>query len=123
MHSGAERMKWKIPLLALAPLLANAALPVGDTQGTVKSVRFLTPAEDAHSFEIWFDTPVENDRWSCVATSGYVKVREDGLAMTPDGFKFILSIALAAQLSRKVLAIDGGGSDPCNNSTSAYMVD
>jgi hypothetical protein len=115
-------MKWKILPLTLASLIVNAALPVGDTQGTVKAVRTLTPAAGAHSFEIWF-VAAQNDRWGCVQNPGYVRVRENGPSMTSEGFKHIFAIALAAQAAGKVLAVDSNGVDPCNSGVSAYMVD
>jgi hypothetical protein len=114
-------MKWKIALLTTVPLIAHAALPLGDTQGIVKSVRLGNPAAGAHTFEIWFES-VQNNRWNCFPNPGYVRVRENGPTMTPEAFKQILAIALTAQASGKVLAVDSG-TDPCNNGVTAYIVD
>lgn len=114
-------MRRRIAVLALIPLAANAALPIGDTQGIVKSVRLGNPAPGAHTFEIWFSS-VENNRWNCFPNPGYVRVRENTPGMTPESFDRIFALALAAQASGQVLAVDSG-SDPCNNGMTAYIVD
>lgn len=107
-------------LLLLLPLLANA-LPTGDTQGIVSAVRVKAAVNGAHAFEVWF-AATSNDRFGCIQNDGYVVVSETASAMTPDNYKRIFAIALAAQAAGRTLAVDSGGTNPCESVIVAWMV-
>jgi hypothetical protein len=113
-------MKRIIYFLTLVPFMANA-LPIGDTQGVVSAVRVRNYTAGVQAFEIWFSS-TSNDRFGCIQSDGYVLVSEAGSAMTGDNYKRLFAIALAAQVSGKVLAVDSGLGNPCTNVNVAWMV-
>ena len=103
--------------------LPGYGLPTADTMGKVTSVRVVHSGVNGgkSAFQIWFEDGTR-DRWGCLALQSYILVREDGLGVTPDSFKMIFSVALAAQSTGKVLAVDSNGTDPCINANSAWMI-
>jgi hypothetical protein len=115
-----EYMKWLAISLCAVPLICNA-LPVGDTQGTVKAIRSL-PAANGEAFEVYFSS-VTNDRWGCIQSSGKIVVSQSATSVSTESFKRMFAIALAAQASGKQLALDSEGSAPCGRVTIAWMVD
>ncbi len=102
--------------------MPSYSLPVGDTKGNVKAVRVVHSAVNngKASFQIFFENPTR-DRFQCLANDGYILVREDGVGVTLESFKMMFSIALAAQASGKVLAVDSSGTDPCINVNIAWI--
>lgn len=102
--------------------LPSYCLPVGDTKGNVTSVRVVHSGVNAGeaSFQIFFENQTR-DRWGCLASDGYILVRDGGLGVTPESFKMMFSVALAAQATGKVLAVDSSGTDPCINVNTAWM--
>lgn len=113
-------MKHIIYFLLLVPFIADA-LPIGDTQGVVSAVRVRNYSAGVQTFEVWFSS-TSNDRFGCIQTDGYILVSEAGSAMSAENYKRLFAIALAAQVSGKVLALDSGLGNPCINVNMAWMV-
>ena len=104
---------------SIAPAQA-AVPPLGDTQGIVAAVRIRPAAGSVNSFEVWF-SPTHNDRWSCLG-GGPIIVYENGIGVTPASYKQLFAIALLAQQTGKVLALDSSGTNPCSNVNTAWIV-
>lgn len=116
-------MRWHYAMIALgSSTLVHAAVPLGDTQGRVATVRIMRTLNGVQSFQVWFSS-VSNDRWGCIADDGYVVVAENGAGVTSDSYKALLAVSLAAQVSEKALALDSAGTNPCANVNMAWMVD
>lgn len=115
-------MKYIVVIFAFVMSSCVCALPVGDTKGNVKAVRVVHSAVNGgkSSFQIYFENATR-DRFGCIADDGYVLVREDGIAVTMESFKMMFAIALAAQTSGKVLAVDSSSDNPCINVNIAWM--
>ena len=117
-------MKILIFLSAIFISISTYSLPVGDTRGNVIAIRVLHANANAgkSSFQIWFDNET-HDRWGCIAGNGYVVVREDGEAVTPESYKMLFSTALAAQAAGKILVVDSASSsaNPCINANTAWI--
>jgi hypothetical protein len=118
-----KRFVGPVSLFTVLASVAFAAPPMGDTQGRVESVAVdHNYQRDYNSFLIYMRS-VENDRWGCLATDGYIRVKDNGVGVTPDNFKQIFSLAVAAQVAGKRLALSSAGSNPCVNVNGAWMLD
>jgi hypothetical protein len=106
--------------LCFIPLVCDAVVPLGDTQGLVAAV-VSKPSASGEAFEVHFSS-VTNDRWGCIQASGKIVVSQSAASVSADSFKRMFAIALAAQSSGKQLALDSDGSNPCARVTMAWMV-
>jgi hypothetical protein len=115
-------VKVLISIVLILITLPSYSLPTGDTVGKVTAVRVVHSGVNngKASFQIFFENQTR-DRFGCLASDGYILVREDGFGVTIESFKMMFSIALAAQASGKVLAVDSSGTDPCINANIVWM--
>jgi len=97
-----------------------AVPPLGDTQGIVAAVRVRYATGSVQSFEVWF-SQTQNDRWGCLG-GGPIIVYDNGYGVTAQSYKQIFAIALMAQQTGKVLALDSSGTNPCSNVNTAWIV-
>lgn len=114
-------LKYILVSLVLYAGISTAALPTGDTQGKVSAVRVLNTSSGGNSFRVYF-TSTTSDRFLCIQTNGYITVRENGLSVSPESYKYMYSMALAALTSGKALALDSSASEPCENVNASMMV-
>ena len=115
-------------LLLLATIvLAQAAvavpLPVGDTQGAIRAVVIDHTAGRTYNSFLVFMTTVDNDRFTCIGTNGYITIKDNGIGVSPESYKQMFGVALTAQASGRRLAMSSSGADPCNNVNQMWMID
>lgn len=102
-------------------LFSHASVPAGDTSGTVEAVRVKHTGSGALSFQIWFSTH-DQDRWECLKNDGYITVSDQAETVSIESLKLMFSVALAAQVSGKKLALDSSGTNPCVSVNQAWMI-
>lgn len=107
-------------VFAVSTLPVIAAPPIGDTQGTVASVKVRSASGTVNAFEVWF-SQVQNDRWGCTG-QGFIVVYDNGYGVTPNIFKQMFALAMLAQASGKPLALDSAATNPCSNVNSVGVV-
>lgn len=116
-------MPLKILIISLIMLTSSFAhARTGDTQGKVSAVIVdHNTNRTFNSFIVYFSA-MDNDRWQCITNDGYIRVKSNGTGVDTVNYKQLFSVALAAQVSGKKLALDSNGTNPCGNVNTAWMV-
>lgn len=108
--------------VVLASTVAISAPFTGDTQGKVETVLVDHNYQRGYNGFLVYLTNVENDRWGCIAATGYIRVKDNALGVDQNNFKQMFSVALAAQISGARVGMSSSGTDPCNSVNQLWMI-
>jgi hypothetical protein len=108
---------------AAVPIVLAVPLPLGDTQGVIKAVVTDHNVQRPYNSFLVFMTSMDNDRFGCIATNGYITVKDTGIGVSPESYRQMFGIALTAQASGRRLALSSSGADPCSNVNQVWMLD